>query len=231
MHPRTTVFVFLIVLLLICSSAYLLGRALPPVAQVDEVRAGAGSPPGGAPRTQAKGQAAATLTRVAAPQPPAATFTPVWTAPAARGLPQPVAEARSPTETPVANPTPTGTLTPATEPPGDVFDFALLAPVRHSSGDCPGNYILGQVQDGAGNPLPNVTLHLSDEYGNQQRQVTKSSAGEMGRYDFPLFGPARRFYLSVVDAANQPLSPVIEIPHGMGAFAQASCHGADWQRR
>jgi hypothetical protein len=103
--------------------------------------------------------------------------------------------------------------------------------VRHTAGDCPGAYILGHVTDAQGAPLANVRLRLTDEYGNQQTQTTKSGAGEVGRYDFPLFGPPRRFYLSVVDAQDRPLSPVIEIPHGVGAAPQATCHWADWRRR
>jgi hypothetical protein len=108
-------------------------------------------------------------------------------------------------------------------------DFVLARPVRHSSGDCPGSYILGQITDRSGNPLPGVRLALVDEWGNSASAVSKSGAGEVGRYDFPLFGP-RRYYLIVVDAAGRPLSARIEIAHGVGPNAQASCHWADWRR-
>jgi hypothetical protein len=103
--------------------------------------------------------------------------------------------------------------------------------MRDSAGDCPGAYILGVVTDQAGSGLASVRLWLVDEYGNQDTKTTKSAAGEVGRYDFPLFGPPRRFYLTVVDASGHPISPRVEVLHGLGASAQASCHWVDWQRR
>jgi hypothetical protein len=90
---------------------------------------------------------------------------------------------------------------------------------------------LGSVIDQAGKPMPDVSLRLTDEYGNQQTQTTKKVANELGRYDFPLFGPPRRFFLSMIDPQGRPLSPVVDIPHGVGSTAEAKCHWADWQRQ
>ena len=90
---------------------------------------------------------------------------------------------------------------------------------------------MGSVIDQTGKPMPDVSLRLTDEYGNQQTQTTKKVASELGRYDFPLFGPPRRFFLSVIDPQGRPLSPVVEIPHGVGSTAEAKCHWADWQRQ
>jgi hypothetical protein len=134
-------------------------------------------------------------------------------------------------ETPTAQPMPTGTVAVSPGPsPAAAFPFLLSKPVRHSTGDCPGNYILGLVSAPSGNPLSDVRLLLVDEYGNQEIQVTKAGA-DVGRYDFPIFGPPRRFYLTVVDAGTRPISPRIEIPHGVGAGAQATCHWVDWRRQ
>jgi hypothetical protein len=107
----------------------------------------------------------------------------------------------------------------------------LAGPLRHSTGDCPGVYILGRVVDAAGNPLTGVRLWLVDEWGNESTAQVKTAPGEAGRYDFPLFGPPRRYFLSVVDASGHPISPRIEIRHGLDANSQAACHWADWQRR
>ena len=132
---------------------------------------------------------------------------------------------------PEPEPTPTETETASPSPsPVAAFPFLLTRPVRHSAGDCPGNYILGAVTDRNGKPLPDVRLRLVDEYGNEEFKVTKGGA-DAGRYDFPIFGPPRRFYLSVVDGSNRPISPQVEIPYGLGADAQATCHWADWQRQ
>ncbi|MCU0500667.1 MAG: hypothetical protein MUC51_02670 [Anaerolineae bacterium] len=135
------------------------------------------------------------------------------------------------TSTAIVSPSPTVTATSV--PPTRKADYAfeLVRAVRNSSGDCPGAYILGSVIDQAGKPMPDVSLRLTDEYGNQQIQTSKKVASEAGRYDFPLFGPPRRFFLSVVDPQGRPLSPAVEIPHGVGSTAEAKCHWADWQRQ
>jgi len=78
--------------------------------------------------------------------------------------------------------------------------------------------------------LSDIRLVLVDEYGNQDVKLTKSGA-DAGRYDFPIFGPPRKFYLTVVDGNEQPISPQVEILHGLGANAQATCHWIDWRRQ
>ena len=126
-------------------------------------------------------------------------------------------------------PTPTSTVLPDA-PPTPAFQFALVGNVKHTAGDCPGSYILGQVSDRAGKPLPDVQLLLSDEYGNQERKMTKSGA-DAGRYDFPLFPPPRRFFLTVVDASGRPLSAQVEIAHGVGVNPSATCHWVYWRQQ
>ncbi len=136
-------------------------------------------------------------------------------------IPEAIAPEPIPTETETALPTPSPTA---------AFPFLLARPIRHSTGDCPGSYVLGLVTDRGGAPLPEVRLRLADEYGNEEFKVTKGGT-DAGRYDFPLFGPPRRLYLSVVGVSGHPLSPRVEIPHGVGADAQATCHWADWRRQ
>lgn len=137
----------------------------------------------------------------------------------------------APTETPAAEATPIAAETALPGPsPTPASLYVLARPVRHSSGDCPGSYIQGTVRDRADGPLPDVRLLLADEYGNQELAATKTGS-DAGRYDFPIFGPPRRFYLSVVDAGNRPLSPEVEISHGVGADPEARCHWVDWQRQ
>ena len=51
------------------------------------------------------------------------------------------------------------------------------------------------------------------------------------RYDFPIFGAPRRFYVSVADAAGRQASPQVEVAHKVGQQAGANCHWVDWVRR
>lgn len=125
--------------------------------------------------------------------------------------------------------TATGTLTPTLE--ASDLPFILARPVRNSVGDCPGSYVLGQVTDRAGNPLPDIRLKLEDEYGNVQYAISKPGPGDKGFYDFPVTGPPRRFTLAIVDAADQPLSAEVRVEHQVGDDPDATCHRADWQRR
>ena len=149
------------------------------------------------------------------------------TVPAPAGAETPVSDVASPGP----EPSPTETETAASSPsPAAAFPFLLARSVRHSTGDCPGAYILGLVTARSGAPLPDVRLRLVDEFGNEEFKVTKGGA-DAGRYDFPVFGPPRRFFLSVVDGNTRPNSPRIEISHGVGADAQAQCHWVDWRRQ
>jgi len=126
--------------------------------------------------------------------------------------------------------TPTETATPGEDLPTD-FPYILAEPVRDTAGDCPGNYVLGQVTDRTGNPLPEIRLKLVDEYGNVQYAVSKPGPGDKGLYDFPVTGPPRRLTLTVIDAGDGPLSEGIEISHQVGDNPDATCHWVDWQRR
>lgn len=224
---RRSVFflVLLAAILVICVAAFVLGRLIVPPGEA-ELRARAAWTPPASQQTPLV-RATGTLARTT-PQP---TITPTRavgiTRAVATVVPPTRADSSSSSETPTSSPTPTQSPTAT----AGTFAFVLARPLRHSAGDCPGIYVLGQVSDRRGNPLPNVSVRLTDEYGNQQGTTTKSGANEIGRYDFPIFGPARRLYLGIVDARNQPLSAVVEIPHGLGAFAKATCHWADWQQQ
>jgi hypothetical protein len=126
----------------------------------------------------------------------------------------------------------TGTVTgtPGAEELGSL-PFVLARPVRNSTGDCPGSYVLGQVTDRSGSPLPDIRLLLADEFGNSSTVLSKPGPADKGLYDFPVTGPPRRFTLAVVDENGQPLSQRVPIEHQVGAEPEATCHWADWERR
>ena len=228
---RTMVLVFLIAVLALCAGAFGIGRWVAPANLEDIAR-----PPGWTPAGIASPVPAApavTVTPTSSPMRPANTV-PAPIPSQTRTIATSTLETRDQsgqTPTAVASPTPTVSATPTPGPRRADVAFDLVRPVRNTTGDCPGSYVLGSVIDSAGKPMPDVSLRLTDEYGNQQTQTTKKVASELGRYDFPLFGPPRRFFLTVIDAQGRPLSPVVEIPHGVGSAAEARCHWADWQRQ
>jgi hypothetical protein len=245
MGQRGYVVLFILVLLLACAGGFLGGRLVIGRLQQDfrprtswapatpvaggGVQSSTPAPSSGAPSASSTVAmpTAATTAGVPSPRP--------LTTPEATRSDGPLAGIATPEATSPASitvePTPTATETPIASPsPLPVFPFDLAQPVRHSSDDCPGTYILGQVTDRAGDPLPGVRLWLVDEYNNQETAVTKSG-GDAGRYDFPIFGPPRKFYLTVVDGSGQPISPRIEISHASGAQSGATCHWVDWLGR
>jgi hypothetical protein len=229
MRGMTLPLLFLAAVAVLCAGAFAIASLVAPAWP-------AGDPPRGRPAPAASPTPTLAARRwTAAPAaspvqyaPATATATPAPLRTAVR--PTPTVEAQ-PVSTPTPTVTPTATAAPATNARAADDAFALVRPVRNSTGDCPGSYILGSVVDPFGAPLPGVSLRLADEYGNQQIQKTKQGAGEAGRYDFPLFGPPRRFFLSVVDSQGRPLSREVEIPHGVGPAASAQCHWADWKRQ
>jgi hypothetical protein len=229
---------FVLVLLATLAGAFLAGRFLVRGLR-QELGSGQTWTPPELTVTPLPGQPALSPTPAAAGLRPTVSRSPVPprqavpTAPPVVTLtPAPQATFTAPASSPTATETPAATVTATpTATSVSAFEFLLARPVRHSTGDCPGSYILGQVTDRSANPLPGTRLWLVDEYGNQATTTTKTGATDAGRYDFPLFGPPRRFFLSVVDAAGQPISLRMEIPHGIAPNAQATCHWVDWQRR
>lgn len=235
MRQRGYIVLFILVLLLACVGGILGGRFLLQQAQQDFAPRTGWTPPLTSPTAAVL--PAITQTSVLETTSPAASRpTPtVLIVPTPTGVP-PVLITPIPigTQTPegVVTETPSPTLPPS---PTAAFPYILARPVRASSGDCPGMpglvYVLGQVTDRAGVPLPDVRLKLVDEYGNVAFASSKASQADLGRYDFPVTGPARRLYLTVVDTAERPLSAEVEIRYGLPPTAEATCHWVDWRRQ
>jgi hypothetical protein len=237
MRQRGYLIAFVLVLMAACVGGFFGGRFLIRRLQQDFGSQGTWAPPtvsasaqtgGGTPEAAANARPTSSLSRSTPP----VLATPIptrilVTVPAPAGVETPASDMASPEPQPTPAETETAVPSPS---PAAAFPFLLARPVRHSTGDCPGAYILGQVTDRSGAPLPDVRLLLEDEYGNEEFKITKGGA-DAGRYDFPIFGPPRRFFLSVVDGSTHPNSPQIEVPHGVGADAQAQCHWVDWRRQ
>ncbi|MGQ9489661.1 MAG: hypothetical protein ACUVS6_02865 [Anaerolineae bacterium] len=237
MRQRGYVIAFVVILLLACVGGFFGGRYLLERMRQDFAPRAGWTPPVATAVAEAPLPVALTVAPdtgpTAAPRPTAT----VLIVPTPTGVP--VLPATSPAAvpgTPEAIVTETETPSPTPPPsPAATFPYALARPVRPSTGDCPGMpglvYVLGQVIDRAGTPLPDVRLKLVDEYGNVAFAVSKSNPGDLGRYDFPVTGPARRLYLRVVDGAERPLSAEVEIPYGLPPTADATCHWVDWRRQ
>ena len=239
MHRRGYLIAFVLVLLTACVGGFFGGRLLIRRLQLDFGSQATWAPPTVLPTSQVGGTTPVATANARLTASPAGGTQPVLatpirtrilvTVPAPPGVETPVSDVTPPEPEPEPTPTETETVSPSPSPEA-AFPFVLARSVRHSTGDCPGAYILGLVTDRSGAPLPDVRLRLADEYGNEEFKTTKGGA-DAGRYDFPIFGPPRRFYLTVVDGSARPLSMPVEIPHGLGADAQAQCHGVDWRRQ
>jgi hypothetical protein len=250
MQRNIYIALFVIILLIACLGGFLGGRVLLQRLQGDfTARDEVSTPVGdGTPIAQADTPLPPTETLPAPTEGPQPTNTvlvvpapvtdqppvlevapqPTWTAGVALptsgfSLPTATAEFLAIDGTPfVVTPLPSAT-------PVGAFPFSAR-PVRYTSGDCPGTYALGIVADRGGNPLPNIRLSLVDEYGNAATAVTKPGPGDTGRYDFPMSGPPRRFYLTIVDDAGRALSPRIELLHDLAPQEGKGCRWVDWRR-
>jgi len=140
--------------------------------------------------------------------------------------PQPIVQ-------PTPQPTATATAVPEVKQPvqpgqGSGY-YAPVAVIDDAS--CPGNYILGQVQNTDGAPVAGVHLIFVDQWGNRGEAVSKNSGADYGNYDFPIgVDTAREIRAMVVDEAGNPLSPTVVIEHRQGADADAPCHHVIWRQ-
>ena len=246
MRRNLYILAFVAVLLVACAGGFIGGRVLLARLQSDFTPRTDATPAPDQPTAIAQAEAAAPAT--AAPQPtegprttpttlvvaapvtdqpavltPELTPAPTWTA----GVEVPTSEFAAPDETPLVEDL------PAVEPsatPVPNYPFVLARPVRYSSNDCPGTYALGLVTDRSGSPMAGVRLKLVDEFGNPAVAVTKPGPGDTGRYDFPMGGPGRKFYMTVIDEAERPLSPEVEILHDLAPYEGQNCRWVDWRR-
>lgn len=111
-------------------------------------------------------------------------------------------------------------------PPGS-GRYRLAQPVNHDH-SCPGNYIMGQVQNGNGAPVAGVRIALADQWGNNALAVSKDGPSDFGLFDFPINYFANRYTLTVVDDAGHPLSEAVVVDHLQGASGDAPCHWLLW---
>lgn len=120
-----------------------------------------------------------------------------------------------PTETPVPTPIP---ATPTSPPPQFQFQIAGTGP-DYSQG-CGGYYIFGTVRDAAGNPLPGLRVRVVSEFGLEIPPAT-TKTDPPGGYDVLISQQRSLWYVQIVDPANTPLSPSVEVLN-TGSFVDGS---------
>ena len=210
MRQRGYLVLFIFVLLLACAGGFLGGRFLirrwqqdfrprdawappPPVAQGTVLPGSCStSAPADLPRTIPDGGTPATAMHSVTP-----TATRCRSEDSAQPPPEP---------TPL-EPEPTATETPS---PARRRFRRFFSTWRGRCGTVPA--IVRAAMSSAGSLMRRATRCPMSGCGWRMNTATSrpaatKSGGEAGRYDFPIFGPPRRFYLSVVDGGGQPLSP------------------------
>lgn len=90
---------------------------------------------------------------------------------------------------------------------------------------CPGQYVMGQVLNHAGDPTAGVRVALRDSWGNRAEAVSKSGPADYGMFDFPIYadGP-HDLFLTVVDEGGTALSMTLTIPHRQDGPSDTPCH-------
>jgi penicillin-binding protein 1C len=102
--------------------------------------------------------------------------------------------------------------------------YALSQPVWHDAA-CPGQYIMGQILNREGGPVAGVRVQARDSWGNVFEAVSKSGAGDYGRFDFPIGSSTpQTISLIVVDANGYPISPTVMVEHQWGSGGSEPCH-------
>lgn len=191
----------------------------------------------------AQSTAAPATVMVKTPRPPTATAmaTPVVLPTPAPGItalvPVGVTESPSPTELPVPEPTrtpaPEPTEPPSAEPtatppptpvPVPAYQFRLLG-ARPDAGRAGCCYIGGTIRDAAGNMLEGVRVRAYNEW--QALEATSKGGADLGHYDIPIGADRVNWYVIVVDAAGNPVSPQAVVQFDPGA---AGWYWVEWQR-
>ncbi len=176
--------------------------------------------------------ATATATVVVVPTPmPGITATLTALAPVG------VTEPPSPTEPPALEPTEPPEAEPAEPPPAQptaaplptpvpvpVYQFRLLS-ARPDAGRAGCCYIGGTIRDAAGNLLEGVRVQAYNEW--QALEATSKGGVDLGHYDIPIGADKVNWYVIILDAAGNPVSPQAVVQFDPGA---AGWYWLEWQR-
>jgi len=134
---------------------------------------------------------------------------------------------QTPPAPPMATASPAATSTSVSTVPA--FQYVPAGPASADlSHPCPGCplapvYIIGQVRDAGGNPLPGVRLICYNDWHRYPVVVSKGS----GVYDFPIIQATTVWYVMVVNEDDQPISPAAAVSFDMSVACR---YVLDWVR-
>jgi hypothetical protein len=130
-----------------------------------------------------------------------------------------------------ATPEPLPVPPTAEPPPRPMFPFQVTAAGTDFSRGCDGYYVFGFVRSQAGHPLPGLQIRALNEFGYEVTPAV-TSENPPGWYQLPIWAGYARWYVQIVDAANNPLSSPFEVLNtGNFINGQEGCwHRVDFGR-
>lgn len=153
-----------------------------------------------------------TVTETAAPGPAEPTIVVPTEAPAPTATePLPPTEA-APAPTPISSPT---------------YQFRVGGPPGPDPSDPNCCYIRGTVRDAAGNGLEGVQVKIFNEWNRDLPPAVTKSGAEAGQYDIPVGHETLTWYLMIIDAAGNQISPQVQIQYNAET---AGIYRVDWVR-
>jgi len=131
-----------------------------------------------------------------------------------------------PTEPPPAQPTETVSAPAPTSVPVPSYAFRLAGPPAPDPNWSICCYLIGTIRDAAGNGLEGIQVKAFNEW-NPPALATTKGGGEAGQYNIPIGRDVVSWYIVVIDAAGNPISPQVQIQFDPNA---GSGYRVNWQR-
>ncbi len=95
--------------------------------------------------------------------------------------------------------------------------------------NCNGNFVLGQVSNGAGQAVAGVRVVYQDEMGNRQETVTSGQMPGYGSFRFAIVDDSpQHISISLYDSNGAAVSSVARVPHKQGGPTDLGCHYVIW---
>lgn len=102
--------------------------------------------------------------------------------------------------------------------------------VAHDA-NCGGNYVMGSVVNGSGQPVAGVRVLYTDSLGNRTEQATSSAAQGYGSFRFPVIAvdQSHTINITLLGSGGGSISTTAFVPHRQGGSSDLGCHYVIWQ--
>jgi len=115
--------------------------------------------------------------------------------------------------------------TPPVSPPSS--NYVALG-VAHDQ-NCGGNFVMGQVSNGAGQAVAGVRVVYVDERGNRQETVTSGQMPGYGSFRFAIVDDSpQHISISLYNSNGAAVSSAAVVPHKQGGPTDLGCHYVIW---